>query len=73
MSTAFLKRIQKGGRSAEEIVKLLQNNDLRIELGLRPRRLFERSYTFEDVAFRTLEMYAQIERTLGPKRIFAER
>lgn len=49
---------------AKNIVALLRNDKLRIMLGLRARQLFERSYSFEAVAPRTLNVYSEIEKSL---------
>lgn len=50
---------------ANEIVNLLQDDDLRVKLGVNARSLYERSYTFNAVAPRTLEVYNEIKKTLN--------
>jgi glycosyltransferase involved in cell wall biosynthesis len=48
---------------AHEVVDLLQNDERRISLGIRARSLYERSYSFEAVVPRTLEVFDEIEKS----------
>lgn len=49
------------GDLAREIVNLLQDDNSRIKIGVRARKLYERSYTFNVVTPLTLEVYYEIK------------
>ncbi len=49
---------------AKNIVKLLQNDKMRVEIGRRARKLYDDSYAFDVVAPHTLAVYREIEKSL---------
>lgn len=49
---------------AKNIVKLLQNDNMRVEIGRRARKLYDDAYAFYVVAPHTLATYREIEKSL---------
>ena len=53
---------------ARTVVELLGNKALRMELGHKARDLYERSYTFDKTAPKTLEVYSEIEEIIRKRK-----
>lgn len=63
-------RIQDDPESfADEVVRLLLDESLRLSLGIQARQLFERSYSLGVIAPKILKTYEEIARTLHDKVI----